>query len=133
MYYYFIPNYQVFEKLGYLLRPWKSFLFSLLVGREQTTHFSMSTLWVFIPSSTKTLTWSRAKSQFHSLDLAAAFLRAVQLAGVWVSLPLSESHTAVLVCAKAELEESTCLALGWSMPIGIKVYLNHLVQAGAPA
>lgn len=50
-------------------------------------------------SPAKMLAWSRAKSQFHSLDLAAIFLRAVVVVGVWVSLFLSQSHTAVLVGA----------------------------------
>lgn len=46
-------------------------------------------------SPAKMLAWSRASSQFHSLDLAAIFLGAVVLAGVWVSLLLSKNHATV--------------------------------------
>jgi len=49
-------------------------------------------------SPAKMLAWSRAKSHFHSLDLAAIFLRVMIVAGAWVSLFLSKSHTADLVC-----------------------------------
>lgn len=55
------------------------------------------------------LAWSRAKSQFHSLDLAAIFLRVVVVAGVWVSLFLSKSHTAIWVCTESESEKSLLL------------------------
>lgn len=107
-----------FEKLGYLTETFEK----ISVGRLHTNVLSVYFAgFFFFSSSTKTLTWSGAKSHFHSLDLAAVFLRAVQLAGVWVSLFFSESHATVSVCSETELEESTCLALSWSMPISIKV------------
>lgn len=67
------------------------------------------------------LAWSRAKSQFHSLALAAIFLRVVVIAGVWVSLFLSKSHTTILVCGESELQIYGCLSLTWSVLICSKI------------
>lgn len=81
------------------------------------------------------MAWSRAKSQFHSLDLAAVFLRVMQLAGAWVSLILSKSHTTGLVCVGSGLEESSLLG---SDLVHAHLYQNlrtdlHLVWTDIPA
>lgn len=62
------------------LKSW-GILEKISVEGEQSSHFSVSTWWLFF-SPAKMLTWLRANSQFHSLDLAAIFLGAMVVAGV---------------------------------------------------
>lgn len=103
--------------------------------RKGADYSFLSVYLVAFFSPAKMLAWFRAKSQFHSLDLAAIFLRVVVVAGVWVSLFLSKSHATLLVCAESEFEKSVLLI---SESVHAHLYSNlradlHLVWTDIPA